>query len=414
MSGNLQRSAPKVLDTKGSKADVLACCRTIRRIPLIGIRAYTRAKDRVKLPRPGIKILRVISNFLQYSLLVAMAYTNKKRKLVEDTRGDDFANQSHKRHYSNHAPLSSNSDRSAVQLKKSEAELISRSKQPAVADTATSSAEEASSSSVRRANAKSTDTSNTQPIQKATKQTKISGKAVGSSSDRAPAVKESDEDDEEKDEDDDATYSAEEQESEPENGTASDIDSAPSSESSRERASDAELDSDGEPHPNNNKKREPLKADNPNAFASSMAGILSYKLTKTQRANPILARSADAKEADETIQDMKLEKKAKAEMKREKLKKEGKDSQVAGDPVRDADGSLEVQGIFANQQREKELRKMAEKGVVKMFNAFNSVREKAAEAQILVGSRAKKEERATEMSKEGWLEYVGQGGKAKG
>ncbi len=369
-------------------------------------------KDRVKLPRPGIKI-HVTSNFLQYSLLVTMAYTNMKRKLVEDTQASDFVNQSHKRHHSNHAPSFSNSDQSAVQLKNPEAELISRSKQPAVADTATSSAEEAPSSSVRRANAKSTDTSNTQPIQKATKQTKISGEAVGSSSDRAPAVKESDEDDEEKDEDDDATYSAEEQESEPENGTTSDIDSAPSSESSIEQASDAELGSDGEPHPSNN-KREPLKADNPNAFASSMAGILGYKLTKTQRANPILARSADAKEADETIQDMKLEKKAKAEMKREKLKKEGKDSQVAGDPVRDADGSLEVQGIFANQQREKELRKMAEKGVVKMFNAFNSVREKAAEAQRLVGSRAKKEERATEMSKEGWLEYVGQGGKAQG
>ncbi len=336
-----------------------------------------------------------------------MAYTNMKRKLVEDTQGGDFVNQSHKRHHSNHAPLSSNSDQAAVQLKKSEAELISRSKQPAVADTATSSAEEAPSSSVRRANAKSTDTSNTQPIQKATKQTKISGKVVGSS-DRAPAVNESDEDDEEKDEDDGTTYSAEEQGSEPENGTASDIDSA---ESSIEQASDAELDSDGEPHPNNNKIREPLKADNPNAFASSMAGILGYKLTKTQRANPILARSADAKEADETIQDMKLEKKAKAEMKKEKLK--GIHGQVAGDPVRDADGSLEVQGIFANQQREKELRKMAEKGVVKMFNAFNSVREKAAEAQGLVGSRAK-EERATEMSKEGWLEYVGQCGNAKG
>ena len=73
----------------------------------------------------------------------------------------------------------------------------------------------------------------------------------------------------------------------------------------------------------------------------------------------------------------------------------------------------EVGPHSAYQQREKELRKMAQKGVIKMFNAFAHVREKAVEAQGTVGSRAKKEENATEMSKEGWLEYVGLGGKAK-
>ena len=191
-----------------------------------------------------------------------------------------------------------------------------------------------------------------------------------------------------------------------------------STESSTERASNATSDSDDEPAPNQRKK-EISKADNPSAFASSIANILDYKLTKTQRANPILARSADAKEADETLLDRKLEKKAKAELKKEKSKNVGdvnaglRGSIEKGTGRMSGDESLEGREIVANQQREKELRKMAQKGVVKMFNAFASVRAKAMEAQSLGGSRAKKEERLTEMSKEGWLEYVGQGGKGK-
>ncbi|CAF9922758.1 hypothetical protein IMSHALPRED_005756 [Imshaugia aleurites] len=208
--------------------------------------------------------------------------------------------------------------------------------------------------------------------------------------------------------------------------SASDAKSVPSSESSTSRASDAALDSDGEPHPDNPKK-ERFKADDPNAFASSMRGILGYKLTRTQRANPILARSADAKEADEVLLDMKLEKKARAEMKRQKDEKGGgyfdpnemmreTHGEGAGGMVGSAsytDDVKEMGSISAYQQREKELRKMAQRGVVKMFNAFAHVREKTVEAQGLVGSRAKKQEKAAEMTKEGWLEYVGLGGKGE-
>lgn len=207
---------------------------------------------------------------------------------------------------------------------------------------------------------------------------------------------------------------------------ASDPESNTSSESSTEWSSDAALESDDESHPennnhNNNKKKEVTKADDPTAFASSISAILNSNLTRTQRANPILARSADAKEAESALRDRKLEKKARAEMKREKLNDKGgwepdvmmmgsKDDIKVGESIGD-DG--EVGAHAAYQRRERELRKMAQRGVVKMFNAFAHVREKAVEAQGVGGSRAKKEEKATEMTKEGWLEYVGQGGKGQ-
>lgn len=202
--------------------------------------------------------------------------------------------------------------------------------------------------------------------------------------------------------------------------SASDPESDTGSESSMEWASDAVLESDDESHPEtNNRKKELVKADDPSAFATSMSAILSSNLTRTQRANPILARSADAKEAESALLDRKLEKKVRAEMKREKGDKGGwepgimmmiKDDVHVGESLGETG---EIGPHAAYQRREKELRKMAQRGVVKMFNAFAHVREKAVEAQGVGGSRAKREEKATEMTKEGWLEYVGLGGKGK-
>lgn len=178
-------------------------------------------------------------------------------------------------------------------------------------------------------------------------------------------------------------------------------------------ASHAVHDSNSTTHPSKPKK-EPIKADDPHAFASSMSAILTSNLTRTQRLNPILARSADAKEADAALLDRKLEKRARAEMKREKGDKGGWQPDVIfGERVVGADAEGVMGPGAAYQQRERELRKMAQRGVVKMFNAFAHVREKAGEVKEVGGSRAKREERATEMSKEGWLEYVGLGGKGK-
>ena len=396
-----------------------------------------------------------------------MAFTNSKRKRNEGTFDDRVFNKSHKRHHSDHAPKS----------------IL---KQSVTADAPDLSTDEAPSPSLQNAKSKPTNTFKAQAVKKATNPTKVSVRASDSSADRVPAVKpsklgtsrkiaqkqrisssefpslnehslsdvdptdlgtnatskvalltlsspplekavgEGDGSEDEEEHDKDGEDDEQEDDNDDEDDDEDDADPGSSSESSMDWASDAVLNSDGEAH-GDKKKKETFKADNPNAFASSMAGILGYKLTRTQRANPILARSADAKEADEKLLDMKLEKKAKAEMKREKFNNGGtgldpndklKESRGdgAGSLVGDVLGinnAMEGQEIFVNQQHEKELKKMAQKGVVKMFNAFTSVREKTVEASRSAGSRAKKEEKATEMTKEGWLEYVGRGAKGE-
>ena len=381
-----------------------------------------------------------------------------------------------------HTPETTAKDVSGIEVN-SEAESTSIPQRSIVADAPDSSADEAPSLSLKMVKTESTSTSNILPVKKATKRKQASGKPSGSSADQAPvglsskvrtskdfaqqqkvsspessppgesnvsivdsadvgmnatsniaplapsrpfseeALGEREGAENEEEDEDEMEVGGDDG---GEDGDQDGSDSGASSESSIESASDAITDSDDEHHPDK-KKKETVKADNPSAFASSMAGILEYKLTRTQRANPILARSADAKEADETLLDMKLEKKAKAEMRKEKFKKGGtgsdsntKSKEIHGDGAQDLvtnvlgiDEPLEPQEVFAYQQHERELRKIAQKGVVKMFNAFASVRERAMEAQALGGSRAKKEEKATEMTKVGWLEYVGQGGKGK-
>ena len=468
-------------------------------------------RDRVKLPRQKIIEMEyniITSHVLRHSLQHTMEFINAKRKLDEGSQDDKSYNKPHKRHHSDHAPLSSVNHQASQQLGNrntgvdeiahtstknsteqltgndtpansaqeasgikfnSEADSISRPKQTIVPDAPNSSADEIPSLSLQKANTKPATTPKAPLVEKSPKQRQTSGKASGSSADQAPVAKPSkvktDQKIAQKQEvsssepasldkskvsstvptdvstnttsklallepssppleealgDGEGSQNTEgddkEEEEEEDDDDGDDLDSGFSSESSIESASDDAFHSDGESHPDAQRK-ELFKADNPSAFASSMAGILGYKLTRTQRANPILARSATAKEADETLLDMKLEKKAKAEMKRERFKMGGvglgPDHNLEGIQGKGTQDPLDGQELFANQQQEKELRKMAQKGVIKMFNAFTSVREKTMEAQGLGGSRAKKEEKATEMSKEGWLEYIGQGGKGK-
>ena len=351
-----------------------------------------------------------------------MALTNTKRRLNESSLDNESYDKAPKRHHSDRVSLSSSvSHRAAKQPGNRNTHTLDKATKPKPASDKTSDSAVNKSpafktlkattrkkadreqkafspepslldeSNVSIANPTDVGTPATSkvalPAPSSPPSEKALGEGEGSENEEKYDDEEDDDDDDNKDEDEDATTSP------------------PSSDSSMESNSDVSIHSDDEPRPDT-KKKEPFKADNPTAFASSMAGILGYKLTRTQRQNPILARSATAKEADETLLDKKLEKKAKAEMKKEKEKE--KETHGGGDAL------VEGQGIFAmDQQEEKELRKMAQRGVIKMFNAFNSVREKAAEAQRLGGTRAKREEKATEMSKEGWLEYIGQGAKGK-
>ena len=374
-------------------------------------------EDRVKLPRQ----LNEIDNFkcppsLGHLLQYPMALTNAKRKLEpEDIHAIDINDKSRKRHHSDHALSSSISHQAAKGPGNRHAHRVKKATEPTQAfdKTFDSAVDEVPATSILKGGTKNKGAQEQSEFSSLNDGDILIADPTDVAIDAASKVVvpvpsipplEAALGDERGSQDE----AEEENEEEGEDGNDSedndedDPTSPPSSEISTESLSSASLNSDTSTHPNTDRKKSTVKSDNPTAFASSMALILDSKLTKTQRTNPILARSTTAKEADSTLQNQKLEKKAKAEMKREKENLRGADPQL-----------VEGEAILANQGQEKELRKMAQRGVIKMFNAFNSARQRTMEAQAMRGSRAKKEEKATEMSKEGWLEYVGQGGKGK-
>jgi len=64
------------------------------------------------------------------------------------------------------------------------------------------------------------------------------------------------------------------------------------------------------------------------------------------------------------------------------------------------------------QEQEKRLRKTAQRGVVKLFNAVRQAQVRGEEAarNAKTGGRGRKEEKVNEMSREGFLELVARGG----
>lgn len=190
----------------------------------------------------------------------------------------------------------------------------------------------------------------------------------------------------------------------------------------------SDLDSDGEGDDGKPGKRgSKSKRSDPAAFATSMSKILSTKLSTTRRADPVLARSAAALEASRKVVDTALETKARKKMRDQKRvameKGRVRDVLVATNstfsninPVTGeimADGSGETAGAILETERR--LRKVAQRGVVQLFNAFRTAQVKAAEAEKtsrkegVIGVDRKKE-KVTEMSKKGFLDLIASGG----
>ena len=167
-------------------------------------------------------------------------------------------------------------------------------------------------------------------------------------------------------------------------------------------------------HPRSSKKR---KRNDPDAFATSMTKILGSKLSTSKRADPVLARSKTALAASHELSNSRLEAKAKHKLREERKAQLDKgrvrdvlglDRAVAGASPTIENGSSV--GEIAEQERR--LRKTAQRGVVKLFNAVRAAQVKSEEAardapkQGLVGV-GRREEKATEMSKKGFLELIG-------
>ena len=163
----------------------------------------------------------------------------------------------------------------------------------------------------------------------------------------------------------------------------------------------------------NNPARKVRKRNDPEAFATSISKILGTKLTSQKRSEPILSRSKAAQEANKSLSDLKLTHKANKQLLAEKraAQEKGRVKDVLG--LNDASVST-----AATTAKEKELRRTAQKGVIKLFNAVRAAQVKGEQAEREAREKGvvglgKREEQVKELSKQGFLDMITGGAKAK-
>lgn len=160
---------------------------------------------------------------------------------------------------------------------------------------------------------------------------------------------------------------------------------------------------DGQENKSQSTRRIPKRND-PTAFSTSISKILSTKLPTSARADPVLARSKAAAQTSAEIANEKLEQKARA-----KLRAEKKEEMDRG-RIKDVLG-IERGMAGETAEEEKRLRKIAQRGVIKLFNAVRAaqvrgeeaVREERKKGTVGVEERKKA---ANEVSKQSFLELI--------
>lgn len=158
------------------------------------------------------------------------------------------------------------------------------------------------------------------------------------------------------------------------------------------------------------------KRNDPTAFATSLQKILGTKLATSRRSDPLLSRSAEAHQASRDIVDSALEAKARRQMRQQKLAalEKGRVRDVLVATRNEATGELET-STTEILEMERRLRKTAQRGVVKLFNAVRQAQVKGQEAELqakkdgFVGVKGR-EEKVTEMSRKGFLDLIASGG----
>ncbi len=192
-----------------------------------------------------------------------------------------------------------------------------------------------------------------------------------------------------------------------------------------DNASDSDDNSDDSSY-NGAQRRLKYKRNDPNTFSTSMHKILGTKLSSTRRADPVLARSADAREASRHVVDAALEEKARRQLRLEKRaaleKGHVKDVLVASNVPTRLAGASETHRNDDTQEStatilatERRLRKVAQRGVVQLFNAVRAAQVKAAHAKKLVKQQGilgmdKREAKVTQLSRKGFLDLIASGG----
>lgn len=175
--------------------------------------------------------------------------------------------------------------------------------------------------------------------------------------------------------------------------------------SGSEASFDIEGDADSDTSmPTSQAGRSVPKRNDPSAFSTSISKILSTKLPTSARADPVLSRSRAAVQAGTEAADEKLDKHARA-----KLRAEKKEELDRG-RVRDVMG-IERGQTGAVAEEEKRLRKIAQRGVVKLFNAVRASQvrgEEAAKSERQRGTigMGEREKNVNDVSKQGFLELI--------
>ncbi|KAL5332743.1 Rrp15p-domain-containing protein [Aspergillus crustosus] len=146
------------------------------------------------------------------------------------------------------------------------------------------------------------------------------------------------------------------------------------------------------------------KRNDPSAFSTSISKILATKLPTSARADPVLSRSKTATQTTSQIAEDKLDNQARA-----KLRAEKKEELDRG-RVRDVRG-LATGQAGAVAEEEKRLRKIAQRGVVKLFNAVRAAQvrgEEAAREERKKGTvgMGEREKTVNDVSKQGFLELI--------
>ncbi|WEW56079.1 pre-60S ribosomal particles component [Emydomyces testavorans] len=180
-------------------------------------------------------------------------------------------------------------------------------------------------------------------------------------------------------------------------------------------ASDSEDDSDSSSHSASSQapshtestahRKSISKRNDPAAFSTSISKILGTKLSTSARADPLLSRSKSIAQATADIANERLEKRARA-----KLRAEKKEELERG-RIKDVMG-VERGEAGETAEQERRLRKVAQRGVVKLFNAVRAAQvrgeevareERRKRATVGMGEREKK---VNEVSKQGFLELI--------
>lgn len=147
------------------------------------------------------------------------------------------------------------------------------------------------------------------------------------------------------------------------------------------------------------------KRHDPAAFSSSISKILSTKLPQSTRKDPVLSRSRDAAAYSSELANERLEKRAMDKLKAEKRQ------ELERGRIKDVLG-LGSGRAGETAEEEKRLRKIAQRGVVKLFNAVRAAQVKAEEARKEERKKGtvgldQRTERVNEVSKQEFLKLIG-------